>query len=173
MGENGNKKRATATNCCSPLGCHYSRDIVRVLNQTLSKRVTVLFRLGLLCALVCPPAALSLRSQICPNRPPTRTRPRDRTGTGSHFLSQRPSQNPLKKSLKIHRISQKWAQKDLLNHPARRQKGNKKRVPGDSNESLGTLRFYSCGHLNAALKGTKLGAELGRFWVGEGQGESE
>ena len=49
------------------------------------------------------------------------------------------------------------------------QKSNKKRAQGDSNESLWTLKFYSETYLNDALKGTKLGAELGRFWVGRGQ----
>lgn len=53
------------------------------------------------------------------------------------------------------------------------QKSNKKRAQGDSNESLWTLKFYSETYLNAALKGTKLGAELGRFWVGRGQGDPE
>ena len=36
MGENGYKKRATATICCSPFGCYYSGDIMRVLKKTLS-----------------------------------------------------------------------------------------------------------------------------------------
>ncbi len=31
------EKRAAATNCYSPNGCHYSADFMRVLNRTLSK----------------------------------------------------------------------------------------------------------------------------------------
>ena len=44
MGENGNKKRATATICCSPFGCHYSRDIMLTLKKTLSNFVSVFFK---------------------------------------------------------------------------------------------------------------------------------
>ena len=34
LGKKGNKKRAIATNCYSPFGCHYLQDIMRVLFQT-------------------------------------------------------------------------------------------------------------------------------------------
>lgn len=34
LDKKGNKKRAIATNCYSPLGCHYLQDIMRVLFQT-------------------------------------------------------------------------------------------------------------------------------------------
>ena len=33
LGKKGNKKRAIATNCYSPFGCHYLQDIMLVLLQ--------------------------------------------------------------------------------------------------------------------------------------------
>lgn len=45
--------------------------------------------------------------------------------------------------------------------PARRQKNNKKEPGAIRNELLWTLLFYSVPALNAARKGTNLGAELG------------
>ena len=76
---------------------------------------------------------------------------------------------PSQKITQNRRNFSKTASKRLSNHPACHQKGNKKRAPGDSNESLGTLKFYSKTAINAAPQGTKLGAKLGWFWVGEGQ----
>ena len=71
----------------------------------------------------------------------------DEEGTGSQFF--------LSKTLRIT--------------PVRRQKDNKKEPRTIRNELLWTLLFYSVFALNAALKGTKLGAELGWFWVGQAQ----
>ena len=53
------------------------------------------------------------------------------------------------------------------------QNSSKKRAQGDSNESLWTLKFYSETYLKRCPERTKLGAELGRFWVGQGHGDSE
>ena len=65
--------------------------------------------------------------------------------------------------------SQFFLSKTLRITPARRQKDNKKEPRAIRNELLWTLKFYSVLALNAALKGTKLGAELGWFWVGQAQ----
>ena len=43
QGKNGYKKGPAAIYCEPSLGCHYSRDIMRVLFQTLSRRVNVFF----------------------------------------------------------------------------------------------------------------------------------
>ena len=72
-------------------------------------------------------------------------------GTGSQYIL-----------LKILRIT-----------PARRKKDNKKEPRAIRNELLWTLNLYSVLDLNSALTGTKLGAELGWFWVGQAHRESE
>lgn len=72
-------------------------------------------------------------------------------GTGSQFI--------LLKTLRIT--------------PARRKKDNKKEPRAIRNELLWTLNLYSVLDLNSALTGTKLGAELGWFWVGQAHRESE
>ena len=65
--------------------------------------------------------------------------------------------------------SQFFLSKTIRITPARRQKSNKKEPRAIRNELLWTLKFYSVLALNAARKGTKLGAELGWFWVGQAQ----
>ena len=45
------QKRAAATNCYSPFGCHYSRDIMLALFQTLSNLVSVFFKMNTLSAI--------------------------------------------------------------------------------------------------------------------------
>ena len=87
---------------------------------------------------------------------------------------QRPPQTPSQQG-----FSKEWSgtgsqfflSKTLRITPARRQKDNKKEPRAIRNELLWTLKFYSVLALNAALKGTKLGAELGWFWVGQAQSQ--
>jgi hypothetical protein len=69
----------------------------------------------------------------------------DEEGTGSQFFSQKPSELP---------------------KPAAKRT-TKKEPRAIRNELLWTLKFYSVLALNAALKETILGAELGWFWVGQ------
>ena len=59
----GTKKRAIATNCYSPLGCHYLQDIMRVLKKTLSQRVNIFFKMNTLSAERCPFFAWILTSK--------------------------------------------------------------------------------------------------------------
>ena len=110
---------------------------------SLKHYVPLTFRLGTFFAQKCPQRTL-------PNSLPTPSQQglsKEWSGTGSQFF--------LSKTLRIT--------------PARRQKDNKKEPRAIRNELLWTLLFYSVFALNAALKGTKLGAELGWFWVGQAQ----
>ena len=95
-----------------------------------------------------------------------------RSRLSSSTSSQSPSQEGSSKG-EAGTGSQSFLSKTSQIAPARRQNANKKRAWGDSNESLWTLNFYSETYLNAAPQGTKLGAELGQFWVGQRQRESE
>ena len=101
----------------------------------------------LLCFFVWPfCATYFVLQRTLPNSLPTPSQQglsKEWSGTGSQFF--------LSKTLRIT--------------PARRQKDNKKEPRAIRNELLWTLLFYSVLALNAALKGTKLGAELGWFWV--------
>ncbi len=86
----------------------------------------------------------------------------------SQKCPQRPSQTPSQQGLSKEWSgtgSQFFLSKTLRITPARRQKDNKKEPRAIRNELLWTLKFYSV----LALNGTKLGAELGWFWVGQAQ----
>ena len=102
-----------------------------------------------MCLLLFVWALSSLKNvlQRPPKTPSQQGLSKEWSGTGSQFF--------LSKTLRIT--------------PARRQKDNKKEPRAIRNELLWTLLFYSVFALNAALKGTKLGAELGWFWVGQAQ----
>lgn len=93
----------------------------------------------------------SSTSSQSPSRPsPKRACPRDSAPACSQFFLSK----ILRNALDCHQKSTKRQQK---------------RAQGDSNESLWTLRFYSETYLKRCSERTKLGAGLGRFWVGQGQ----